>query len=95
MTRRWERDMQRSFLWRLFVGRLLVTLCGASVAEPVVRLAAEDGVVYALQVNHSNTSIKARADYFLDSAMGGFSLEIRKREQTIPLAGHIDAELPS
>jgi hypothetical protein len=87
--------MQRSFLRLLFVGGLFVTLCGASMAEPVIRLVAADGVVYALLANHSGTPIKVRDDFLLDSSMGGLSFEIRKGEKAFPLAGHIDAELPS
>lgn len=87
--------MQRSFLLLSLIGGLLYTLCGASVAEPVVRLVAADGVIYSLLANHSDNTVKVRNDYLLDPAMGGFSFEIRQGERKFPLTTHISPLLPS
>jgi hypothetical protein len=87
--------MQRSFLLFSLVAALLFTLCRVSVAEPVVRLVAADGVIYSLLANHSDNPVKVRADYLLDSAMGGFSFDVRQGERQFPLVAHINPELPS
>jgi len=87
--------MQRSPLFFSFIGCLLFALCGSSVAETVVRLVAEDGIVYSLLANHSDRPVKVRTDFLLDPAMGGFSLQVHKGKEQFPLVGHVSADLPS